>query len=466
MKRRRSLWILMAVGAIVLIAGGLFAWRRVTARGGADDVQTAVVTRGDLEIVVTASGSIEPAAEVDLAFDVPGRVAEVLVDIGDEVRRGQPLARLETDDLEQAVAQAELSLRQAELRLERLERPADEAEVRQAQHAVDQAAAALEVARLNLSTVLSSTLLNESLEDARSAYEEALNDYNYWLGQYNEGKADYWYVDRAKQRLDDAQLALSRVQQQADLQVESAQNEVDLAWQAYQEAQDRLQKLLEGADPLDLEAARLDVEAARLSLERAKADLEGATLVAPFDGLVAAVQVTAGEMVAAGAPAVRLIDLSRVRLTVSVDEIDVARLAVGLPVEVTVDALPDLVLRGEVERIGPAATMEAGAVSYPVVIVLDPTDAPLRAGMSATASILVDELTDQLIIPNWMVRIDQTTGQPFVFRQTADGLERVDVRLGVRYEGYSQVLEGLEEGDVLVLVREAGNGLFRGGGVP
>jgi len=462
MRARRSLWILIAVGAIALIVGGLFVWRRAVARSQVEEVQTAVVERGTLEVTVTASGSIEPAAEVDLTFDVPGRVAEVLVGIGDTVRAGQPLARLETTDLARAVAQAELNLRQAELRLERLQQPADEADIRQAQHAVDQAAAALQVARLNLSTVLSSTLLNEALEDAQSAYEEALNDYNYWLNEYNEGRADYWYVDRAKQRLDDAQLALSRVQQQADLQVENAQNEVDRAWQTYQEAQDRLQQLLQGADPLDLEAAQLEVEAAQLALERAQDDLEKATLVAPFDGVVASVDVAVGEMASAGRPAIRLVDTSRFQITVSVDEIDVAKLEVGLPVEVTVDALPDLALTGSVERIGPAATLDEGAVAYPVVIALDPVDAPLRAGMSATAVIMVEELTDQLLIPNWVIRIDQTTGQPYVFRRTPDGLERVDVRLGVRYKGYSQVLEGLNEGDVLVLVREESGGLFGG----
>ena len=331
---------------------------------------------------------------------------------------------------------------------------------------MDQAAAALEVAQINLTAVLSSTLLNEALEDAQSAYENALNDYNYWLDQYEAGEVDYSLVDQAEQRLDDAQLALARVQQQGALQRETAQNEVTRAWQAYQEAQDRLQQLLEGADPLDLEAAQLEVEAARLALEKAQRALERAALVAPFDGVVAEVNVEVGENVAAGVPAVRLVDPSRFRLSVTVDEIDVAKLRVGLPAEITVDALPDLTLTGTVERIGPAATLNEGAVSYPLVVALDPTDAPLRAGMSATAVIMVEELTDQLLIPNWVVRIDPTTGQPYIYRQTPDGLERVDVQLGVRHGGYSQVLSGLREGDVLVLVRDQTGGLFgpMGGG--
>jgi HlyD family secretion protein len=454
MRKRRSLWVVLAVVAIAALIGGLFLLRQATVRGAADEVRTAVVERGTLRVTVTASGSIEPAARVDLSFDLPGRVAEVPVDIGDEVEQGQPLALLETADLERAVAQAELGLRQAQLRLEKLQEAADEADIRQAQHAVDQAAATLEVAQLNLETVQNSTLLNEALEDAQSAFDFARDTYEARLQEYEQGEIGYWFVDQAQQRYDDARLALERVQQQGDLQRENSQNEVDRAQQAYQEAHDRLQQLLGGADPLDLEAAQLDVAAAQLALEKAQSDLEKATLLAPFDGIVAAVNVTAGETAPTALPSVTLVALSRFRITVGADEIDVARLEVGLPVEVTVDALPDAILSGAVERIGPAATADQGAVSYPVVVALDPADVPLRAGMSATTVIMVEELASQLLIPNWVVRIDQTTGQPYVYRQTSDGTERTDVRLGIRYEGYSQVLDGLEEGDALVFVQE------------
>lgn len=454
MSRRRNLWILLAVAVVALIVGGLFLRRRLAGVASDDLVRTAIVERGTLRVTVTASGRIEPSSQVDLSFDSPGQVAEVSVELGDEVQAGEPLARLETEDLSRAVEQAELSLNQAQLRLERLQQPADEEEILRAQHAVDQAAATLEVAQINLTAVLSSTLLNEALEDARSAFEDAKSHYERRLEEYEEGETDYWFVDQAQQRYEDAQLALTRVQQQADLQLESARNDVDRARQVYQEARDTLEELLEGADPLDLEATQLEVQTAQLALEKARSDLERATLVAPFDGVVAQVNATAGETVAAGRAAITLVDPSQFRITINVDEIDVAKLEIGLPVEVTVDALPDLLLTGTTERIGPAATLDQGAVSFPVVIALDPTDAPLRAGMSGTAVVMIEELSDQLLIPNWVVRVDQTTGQPYTHRQTSEGTERVDIQLGIRYEGYSQVLGGLEEGDVLILMPE------------
>lgn len=461
MKRSPRFWILVAVAVVILVIGGIVIGNRLTASDSSEELRSGTVERGTMRVSITASGGLEATAQVDLGFDLPGRVAEAAVDIGDQVPEGQVLARLETANLERAVEQAELNLRQAELRLERIQQPVEEADLQRAENAVNQAAAALEVAQINQDGILNSVLLNETLEDAQSAFDDAKETYERNLREYEEGDIAYWYVDQAEQRYEDAQLALERIQQQVDLQSESSQNEVTRAWQAYQEAQDALEQMLDGADQLDLEAARLDVETAQLALERAESDLEKATLVAPYDSLVAAVNVTVGEMAPAALPAISLVDPSQFRITVSVDEIDIAGVEVGLPVEITVDAFPGLVVNGIVERIGPAATLSGGAVTYPVVIALDPTDTPLRVGMTATTVILVEELEDELLVPNWLVRVDQTTGQTYVHRQLVEGYERVDVQLGIRYEGNSQVLGGLQEGDVLVFVQQNG-GFFSG----
>jgi HlyD family secretion protein len=75
--------------------------------------------------------------------------------------------------------------------------------------------------------------------------------------------------------------------------------------------------------------------------------------------------------------------------------------------------------------------------------------------MTANATIVVEELADVLMIPTWVVRVDRNAGQMYVHRQMGDGVERVDVQLGVRYEGFAQVLEGLSEGDQVVRLPES-----------
>jgi len=456
---KRKVWIFVAA-AIVLIVGGFFLWRQAQARSASTETRTAVVERGTLRITVAGSGRIEPASAVNLSFTLPGRVAGVAVEIGDAVEAGQPLAWLETADLERAVTQAELTVRQAELRLERLQEPPDEADLQAAEAAVSDALAAYQAAQRNLQLTEHSVSVGDAVRAAQLARDETYRTYQNLQSNFDAGEAFVTesMVQAAHNAYLDALGAYNRAVESADLQMLTARNEVTRAYNAYQQAQNNLQRLREGAGEIDLEAARLDLEAAQLALDRARADLDKATLRAPFAGLVSAVNVAPGEQAPTGLPAVSLIDPSHFRLTISVDEIDVAKLSEGLTAEVSIDALPDWTLNGVVERISPAATFDQGAPTYAVIISLDPSDAPLRAGMSATATILVEEVADQLLIPNWIVRVDQVTGQTYVYRQAGREVERVDVQLGIRYEGYSQVLSGLEEGQVLVLVRD--NGFF------
>ncbi len=145
-------------------------------------------------------------------------------------------------------------------------------------------------------------------------------------------------------------------------------------------------------------------------------------------------------------------------MTVGVDEMDVGLLAVGQAAQVTLDALPDIVLTGSVERIAPAATIDAGGVVYyNVVVELDSADAPIRADMTANVTIVVEELANVLMIPTWVVRVDKM-GQTYVNQQAEDEVVRTDVELGVRHEGFAQVLAGLSEGDEAIWVQETGFG--------
>ncbi|MBN1810775.1 MAG: biotin/lipoyl-binding protein, partial [Anaerolineae bacterium] len=92
--------------------------------------------------VVVAEAVIEPARSEELSFEMGGKVVEVLVAEGDTIKAGDVIARLETEDLDRALAQADLSLRQAQLRLEQLEQPPEERDVASAEAAIVDAQAA------------------------------------------------------------------------------------------------------------------------------------------------------------------------------------------------------------------------------------------------------------------------------------------------------------------------------------
>jgi HlyD family secretion protein len=380
--KKRMLIVLLALATVGMLTGCGGAAATATA------TEVPVVAQTGANSVV-AEAVVVPAEWNDVRFDIPGVVAEVLVQEGDVLEAGDPLARLDSADLERAVEQAQMALRQAQIALEQLQEPPDEADVRRAQNGVSQAAAALNTAQLNLQAVQNSPLLNESLEDAQKAYDEAKRRYDISLARYNRGEIDYWYVDHDRQIYEDAQLALERVQQQGAAQEAAARNEVTRAAQAYQEAQDALARLLEGAKPSEIEAAEVAVQVAQVALDEAQSSVQKATLAAPFAGTVAAVNVKVGDVVAAGQSGFVVATLGQLQArTTDLTELDVARVAVGQAATVTVDALPGQEFAGTVSEIALQAGDYRGDVVYAVTVALDEVgDAPLRWGMTTLVEI-------------------------------------------------------------------------------
>jgi HlyD family secretion protein len=212
-----------------------------------------------------------------------------------------------------------------------------------------------------------------------------------------------------------------------------------------------------------------------LQLQMAGQALSDMQLVAPFDGLVATVSLRVGEDAQAALPnpAMVLIDPGRYYIDVEVDEVDIARIATGQRAVVTFDALPGLEFTGRLGWLSPtpaeADTLSllsggsSGVVSYPARIDLDPTDAPIRAGMTATTDVVLEQLDDVLRVPNWAVMIDRRSGVAKVLVRSADGtsVDEVEVELGLRNETYSQVVDGLEAGqEVVSLSRNSFTSLF------
>ncbi len=400
MQKRQLLIRVLALAVVGLLVGC----------GGAE--ATEAVPADEVPVVsqeasgVVAEAVIEPARWGELRFDVGGDVIQVSVQEGDVVSEGDLLARLETLELERAITQAELGLNQAqvrlgqaELKLEQLQEPPDEADIRQAEHAIDQAADALRAAQLDLTAVLNSTLFNETLEDAQEFYEDLQHKYDARLEMYESGKEpDYWLVDQAQERLDDARLNLDRIQQEGNAQLQDVRNAVNQARQSQQEAEDALARLLEEADPLDvkaaqkdIDAAQLDVETAELSLEEARSNLENAELAAPFAGIVVEANVDPGDTVSPSEVAFVLATLDQLQaLTVDLTELDVARVTEGQAAIVTVDALPNVEMKGHVVRIGLRAVDYRGDVTYPVYVELDEDAPELRWGMTAMVEIETD----------------------------------------------------------------------------
>jgi RND family efflux transporter MFP subunit len=176
--------------------------------------------------------------------------------------------------------------------------------------------------------------------------------------------------------------------------------------------------------------------------------LEKNILIAPFDGTVAQINGNLNENVSAS-PFIFLVDTENLRLEANVDETDVAKIQVGQDATITLDALPGLQLRGKVTAIAPTSTLQSGVVTYLIHVTLTDKNPRLRPGMTATASILVDQRTGVLYVPNRAIRVQRNMRTIQVLENGA--VVEKQIRTGLSNEQFTEVVEGLKEGEQVVM---------------
>jgi HlyD family secretion protein len=491
--------------ALALVAAGFFVLQRPQLQSNAAEeaVPTAVVTRGSIEETVSATGNVVADRQASLTFASSGKIVEVLVKEGQEVQAGQVLARLDTASLEWQIARAEASLASAKARLQQAQEPASEEDLASAKAALDSAIASREKVKegptaeelASAQAALDSAIANyekvkagptredlaaakaqldsakASLQQAQAAYDriknqpdapmrqESLNLQNATIS-LEQAQANY---DAAANHPTESELASARAQvAQAEATLASLldrPSESDLVSAAAQVAQARAQltTLQERPNPEDVAVQQAAVEEAALALAQTESQLDDAVITAPFAGTILSVNVNEGEWASMGAPAFVLAATQPLILDVNVDEVDVVQLAEGHPAYLSFDALKGEEVVGMVTRIAPASTNVGGAVAYGVEIGFDPSTGsgqalPVRLGMTADVDIVVDNAEDTLLVPNRAIEADREAGRYYVTRQVAIGAtERVEVRIGLRDGDYTQIVEGLVEGDQLVL---------------
>ena len=297
--------------------------------------------------------------------------------------------------------------------------------------------AAEEQARSNLQAA------NKTLESAQAALDLLLAgaDPNQ-LGAANASVA----AATAQRDASQAQLDLLYVgpteAQGASARAQLAQEEASLA------------TLLAGASDERLAIAEAQVEQARIALEDALHAVDNASLVAPFDGVVTAVYLTAGEYAAGSSgPAIELLDRSSLQVVLDVDEVDLGAIVIGQPAVITLEAWPGEELAASVASIAPRAADNGGTVTYEVHLTLDerPTDLTLRAGMTANAELVTSERAGVLLVPNRAITADRETGTYTVNLFREGTITQVEVRIGLRDQAYTEIISGLQAGDELII---------------
>ncbi|MDX2239219.1 MAG: efflux RND transporter periplasmic adaptor subunit [Leptolyngbyaceae cyanobacterium bins.302] len=389
------------------------------------------VARQALAFGVQATGQIEasPSRRVEVTNPVGGTVVKLLVEPGDTVEAGQPLAVITSGEL-------------AELRVTALENSAErQGDVQQAQANLRLAQQTYERQRQ-----IAQTAINQARTELRVAQE-----------QYDRDKelTEQGAIPRREFLESEAHLASARqalTAAESQLEVLEARTEVDRAQTAVQVAQSR---------------AQLSAGTYRTRLQQlgASANPDGTiTIKAPIAGTIADREVTLGQSAQdAGATLMTIVDDRTVLATANIYEKDLSQVSQGQRVRVTVSSLPNQVFEGQITSIGSVVEGENRVV--PVRAELDNADGALKPGMFAELEVLTDRTPEPVVVIPQSALVE-ANGQQLVFVQNGNSFQPVEIVLGRQAGNLVEVKSGLFEGDRIVTQRA--NQLYaqslRGGG--
>lgn len=459
----------------VLAAGG-FLFARCQGGGGNQAVveQRVETRRGTLEASVTTSGSVVMPHQAKLSFgasggstSVAGVVSAVLVNRGDVVTAGQALARLDDQDLQRALANAQADLRTAELNLYKLRTQYTEADVQNAAGAVRNAEVSLENVRRNLEVARNSTAVAQTVRQAHYEFNWYETDYGEALRLYEGGQISQSDLDVRRNNYYTAKERYETAQLNAATSLASAENDVKKAEETLAKAKEDLATKQRGADPVDLEMKTMAVTRARDALEQAKANLAAATLQAPFAGTIADIAAKVGERIASTGTVMQLVDTNQVRIDAQLDEVDSVKVKAGQEAKITFDALTGVALAAKVSSVSPVGVRSSGVVNYAVSLAINslPPDLPLRESMTALATITTDKRENALLVPNRAVRV--VSGRRIVMVATGPTIsEARPVTVGMANDQFTEILSGLNDGDVVVVSASGSTTTSAGGGMP
>lgn len=312
------------------------------------------------------SGFVE-ADEIRVGSRVGGRVSEVLCDEGQKVTPGQVLIRLETYDLASRLAQATATVQVQEAALLRLKNGYLPEEVAQAKARVDRLSATAQ--KMENGPLPAEIRAGEArVEWARAQWDRAKSTYDRTAAVFRreQGTVSREDVDRATEELRVSEGNLKVRQEEQQLLVESTPRKEDvLAAQSEREEATQALKLLErGTRPESIKEAEASVAAARAARDVVQIQIDELQIKSPLNGTVEALELRKGDLVAAGAPVLSLMDTSRYWVRAYVPE---NRLNIRLndEIRVTADSYPGVVFRGRITFMARQAEFTPNNVQTP-----------------------------------------------------------------------------------------------------
>jgi HlyD family secretion protein len=375
---------------LLLLPLGLLIWWGVDRSGSGPVIHFASVRRTRIESTVSTNGKVEPAQWAAARAEISGVVKAISVHRGENVKAGQTLIALDTTAAQAALAGALARRQEAGTELNTL----------------GQGGKAAQVASLN-----------DSIRSATTAEQVAQRNYD------------------ALKRLETRQAATKQ-------QVQDAKDALDRAKLQLSAFQDQKRTLVTAADRSVAEAKLHDAEAA---VKLAQRQLSLSEVRAPVNGTVYQFDLKVGAYLQPGDLVALVGDLDDVKVTVYVDEPDLGRIGLNMPVKITWDARPGQVWWGRVDKLPTEVVSLQTRTVGEVTTIVDNPNHDLLPGVTVNATIVSRVENDAVSIPKAALRIIR--GSTGVYKLEGDTIRWVPVKAGVSDINNVQILSGLQLGD-------------------
>lgn len=501
-KGRLNPWLIVGAVVIVLAIGGaIFITNQASAGAAAASTKQATipVKRGTIVGSVSGSGAVTADQTLDLAFQANGQVREVLVKEGDTVVQDQPLATLDTRNLEAQLANAQAALASAQARLKQAQEgnatpeqmTAMEAALASAQANYDQVvagpnAADLAAAQADVNSasaaytaaVKASENSGSNLEAARAAVMKAENavkqaqaaydriggasnpnigmlpqskDLNNATIDYQKALADYTALTNtsgpdAQSKIASALANLQAAKKRlADLQ--TSPEELASANSTLEQAKSNLAKLNAPASETDIAIQQAAVQQAEQSVKQAQLNLDNATLKAPFGGVITKINIVPGS--AGTGAAMSLVDRDPLHVELRLSENDVVQAARDQNVKLSIDSINNWSADGKVTFISPVSSVSNGVVTYQVRVDFADVDPRVKVGMTSNVDIIVAQKDNVLTVPNSAL-LPSGSGRVVQVLDAQGKTQDIPVETGISDGVKTEIISGVQEGQQIL----------------
>jgi HlyD family secretion protein len=450
---------------VVIIAGAYYGLVYAPAHQAVGPIiQTSVVRRGDITLSASGTGTLQPANQVQLGFggNTSGKLVTLNVKVSDQVKAGQLLAEIDN-------SADKINYEQAQQNYVNL---TSQAAIATAEQDVATAQATVNLDLNNLIYLISPdqyywqqqvAQAQQALDDAKTAggasptadQQKAIDDAQKKLNYYQDSLAGShlrWLKTYVPNHFTVVtrfnHIVTKQVQPPTDAEIATAQAALVVAQSSVQEAQWYLDALNGKDVPVNATGANLAaLETAKLNVQSAKAALDATQIYAPVDGTIMSVSAQLGDNVSSSAIIV-MGDLSKLYVQTYVDQSDYQMFKVGNKANIVFDALPDQTFTGKVVQVDPALDTSSGSAVVSGLVEMDPTNASLLMGMSASVDVIGSQAQNALLVPLTALHQDASGKYSVMVRQNGT-FTPVEVQVGLKDLVNAQITSGLQPGEVV-----------------